>query len=268
MNFRTRVSRIFGKESPFALWLKGHQKQLLVAGTIIVVGTYVSKEILQSKLDAKIQVLERFALEERLNERLDRIEPNLRDELSRGTDAKKRTSDQREALFLNSGQYPPGFGKPEVRFYALVDMECEQDQTCRVAEWFRRRGTIQRELEANARLLEIVGKPGPFDFEARLLAENNKEVETTVQRDREAFDKIGKAGADRNDVDEYVSAVSALDQAVEKETLYLQLYIPKAISSLRMWLQIVSIGAGFLFFAGWLLSLIGQLYDLGLHQGS
>src|ERR1700721_2436788 len=110
MTVRTRISIIFGKESPFGVWLKNHKKQLLVLGALFVVATYVSKEIFQTRMEAKIQVLERFALEARLDERLDRIEPNLRDELSRGTDTKKRSPDQRNALFVNSGQYPPGLG--------------------------------------------------------------------------------------------------------------------------------------------------------------
>jgi len=268
MTVRTRISIILGKESPFGVWLKNHKKQLLVLGALIIVATYVSKEIFQARTEAKIQVLERFALEARLDERLDRIEPNLRDELSRGTDTRKRSPDQRNALFVNSGQYPPGFGATNVPFYSLVDMECEQDQTCRVAEWYRRRATIERKLEANARLLKIVGEPGPFEFEGKLLAESGKDVEAKVQRDHDAFENLQKGGVDRNDVDEFVAAISNLDQAVEQESSYLQIYVPSAVARSRWLLQIVGIVVGILFFVGWLLSLVGQLYDLDSSSGS
>jgi hypothetical protein len=268
MTVRTRISIIFGKESSFGLWLKNHKKQLLVLGALIVIATYVSKDIFQTRMEAKIQVLERFALDARLDERLDRIEPNLRDELSRGTDARKKSPDQRNALFVNSGQYPPGFGAANVPFYSLVDMECEQDQTCRVAEWYRRRATIEGKLEANARLLKIVGEPGPFEFKGKLLAESEKDVETKVQRDHEAFENLKKGGVDRNDVDAFVAAISSLDQAVEQESSDLQIYVPSAVARLRCLLQIVGIVAGVLFFVGWLLSLVGQFYDLGSSPGS
>ena len=147
-------------------------------------------------------------------------------------------------------------------------MECEQDQTCRVAEWYRRRATIERKLEANARLLNIVGEPGAFEFEGKLLAESEKEVEAKVQRDHDAFENLKKGGVDRNDVDEFAAAISSLDQAVEQEGSYLQIYVPSAVARSRWLLQIVGIVAGVLFFVGWLLSLVGQLYDLGSSPGS
>jgi hypothetical protein len=79
-------------------------------GAAIAITTYVTKEILRTHMEGTIQSLERWQQETRLGARLDQIEPNLRDELSRGTDSKKRFAGQRATLFLKEGQYPPGRG--------------------------------------------------------------------------------------------------------------------------------------------------------------
>src|SRR5216684_3805631 len=110
--------------STFAGWLQRNKKWLSIAGAAIAIITYVSKEILRTRMEGTIQSLERWQQEARLGERLDQIEPNLRDELSRGTDSKKRFADQAATLFLKGGEYPPGRGKPSVPFYMLVDKEC------------------------------------------------------------------------------------------------------------------------------------------------
>jgi hypothetical protein len=119
-------------------------------------------------MEGTIQSLGRWQEEARFSERLDRIEPNLREELSRGTDSKKRFANQAATLFLKEGEYPPGQGNPSVPFYSLVDMECGTDDSCRVAEWFRYRGTLEHQLAQNERFLEIVGPPSIFDAERSL----------------------------------------------------------------------------------------------------
>ena len=151
--------------SAFARCLQRHKKWLSIVGAAIAITTHVSKEILQSRMEGTIQSLERWQQDARFEERLDQIEPNLRDELSRGTDLKKRFADQGATLFLKEGEYPPGRGKTSVPFYTLVDMECEADDSCRIAEWYRNRSTLERELAQNELVLEIVGQPSRFDME-------------------------------------------------------------------------------------------------------
>lgn len=46
------------------------------------------------------------------NERLDQVTPSLREELSNGSDPKKRFAGQAATLFLQGREYPPGAGKP------------------------------------------------------------------------------------------------------------------------------------------------------------
>jgi hypothetical protein len=86
-------------DSRFSAWVKGNNRLLSVAGALVVVLTYISKEIVQSHFEAKIQAIEQLESEMRLNERLQTIEPNLRDELSRATDTAKQQTDQDATLF-------------------------------------------------------------------------------------------------------------------------------------------------------------------------
>jgi hypothetical protein len=86
--------------SALAGWLRQHKKWLSILGAAIAITTYVSKEILRTRMQGTIQSLDRWEEESRFGERLDRLEPNLRDELSRGTDSKKRFANQAATLFL------------------------------------------------------------------------------------------------------------------------------------------------------------------------
>src|ERR1700691_3428790 len=182
----------------FSAWLRQHKRWLSVVGAVIAITAYVSKEILRTRMEGTIQSLERWQEEARLSERLDRIEPNLRDELSRGTDLKKRFADQAATLFLKEGEYPPGRGNPSVPFHVLVDMECGTDDSCRLAEWYRYRGTLEDELAQNERLLEIVGPPSMFDAERTLLRRVDDRLTQAKNQEIDAFRKLTQRGADGN----------------------------------------------------------------------
>jgi hypothetical protein len=256
--------------SPFVAWLGQRKKSWAILGAVIVVTTYISKEIVQSGLQEKMQSVERWAMEARLDERLDRLQPNLRDELSSGSDSKKRYVGQGATLFLKNGEYPPGEGKPSVPFATLVDVECAQDDLCRIAEWYRYRGTLAREMADNARLLEVVGKPGFFDLERISFARIDEKLVKAKKREAVALPGITKIGADgnlttpmRNEVEEFTSAVNAMEGVIDEQRAELKIYVPNVIRRLRRNLRIVTILSGGLFLAGWILSFLGLKYDLG-----
>jgi hypothetical protein len=104
-----------GTGSAFAGWLHRHKKWLSIIGAAIAISTYVSKEILQSRMEGTIQSLERWQQETRFGVRLDQIEPNLRDEVSRGTDSKRRFADQARKSWIGGGRGKPG----EARFWEV-----------------------------------------------------------------------------------------------------------------------------------------------------
>jgi hypothetical protein len=220
-------------------------------------------------MEGTIQSLERWQEEARFSERLDRIEPNLREELSRGTDSKKRFSNQEATLFLKEGEYPPGRGDPSVPFNTLVDMECGADDSCRVAEWYRYRGTLEHQLTQNERLLEIVGRPSIFDAERTLLPELDNRLTQAKNQEIEAFQRLTQKGADGNlvplthaAVEDFTSAVNQVETLTKEQNSDLMMYVPRIVDRLHRNLRIVSILAGVLFLAGWSLSLLGHIYGL------
>ena len=243
--------------SAFARCLQRHKKWLSIVGSTIAIGTYVSKEILQSRMEGAIQSLERWEQNARFEERLDQIEPNLRDELSRGTDSKKRFADQGATFFLKEGEYPPGRGKTSVPFSTLVDMECEADDSCRIAETYRNRSTLERELAQNERVLEIVGQPSRFDVERISLGRISDRLTQAKTREDQAFQRLSQKGADGNLValthdaaEDFTSAVNQVEQVTNEQNLELSMYVPRIVDRLHTNLRIVSILGGALFLAG------------------
>jgi hypothetical protein len=257
--------------SSFATWLRQHKKSVAILGALIVIATYMCKEIVQTGLQEKIQDVQRWRMEAHLDGRLDRLEPNLREELSNGSDPKKRFTDQAATLFLKSGEYPPGAGKSSVPFATVIDMECGQDDPCLIAEWYRYRGTLERQLVGNSRIMEVVGKPGPFNLERIALARIDEKLVKAKKREQSAFANLTKKGADENlippthnDVEEFTSAVNAMEGVTNEQTVEMMIYVPDVVSRLRRNLRITSVLSGVLFLVGWMLSLLGLMYDLGL----
>ncbi len=255
--------------SGFAAWLQQHKKWLSILGAAIAITAYVSKEILRTRMEGAIQRLEHWQEESRIGERLDRIEPNLRDELSRGTDSKKRFADQAATLFLKEGEYSPGWGKPAVPFYVLVDVECDTDDSCRVAEWYRYRSTLEYELAQNERFLDVVGPPSLFDLERTSLAAIENRLTQAKNQEEQAFLKLTQKGADGNlvplnhaAVEDFASAVNHVETATKEQNFELSMYAPCLVSRLYRNLRIASILGGVLFLAGWSLSLLGHIYGL------
>ncbi len=219
--------------SGFAAWLQQHKKWLSILGAAIAITAYVSKEILRTRMEGAIQRLEHWQEESRIGERLDRIEPNLRDELSRGTDSKKRFADQAATLFLKEGEYSPGWGKPAVPFYVLVDVECV------------------------------------FDLERTSLAAIENRLTQAKNQEEQAFLKLTQKGADGNlvplnhaAVEDFASAVNHVETATKEQNFELSMYAPCLVSRLYRNLRIASILGGVLFLAGWSLSLLGHIYGL------
>jgi len=50
-------------KSIFARWLREHKTLWIVIGAVLIVGTYVSKEIAQARLENKIQSVERWRVD-------------------------------------------------------------------------------------------------------------------------------------------------------------------------------------------------------------
>jgi hypothetical protein len=248
----------------FGAWLRQHKKSIAILGAIIVVATYISKEMVQTGLQEKIQDVERWQMEAHLDGRFDRLEPSLREELSNGSDPKKRFADQTAALFLKSGEYPPGAGKSSVPFATVIDMECGQDDPCLIAEWYRYRGTLERELVGNSRIMEVVGQPGRFNFERIAFARIDEKLVKAKKREEEAFANLTKnIPPAQTEVKEFTSAVNAMEGVTNEQTVELMIYVPDVISRLRRNLRIITVLSGVLFLIGWMLSLLGLMYDLG-----
>jgi hypothetical protein len=253
-------------KSIFPQWLRKHKKLWMVVGAAVIVGTYVSKEIVQARLESKIQSVERWRVEARLTERVAELEPNLREELSRGTDRYKRFGDDEATFFLRNGEYPPGFGEPKVTFAVLVSMECKDDDKCRIAEWYRRRRTLQRALDQNSQLLDIVGSPWLFNPDGRELQRIETRREQTLERETKAFGAVASSPTHAAS-EEFTSAVEIVEQLVKEQNMAIRIYAGEAISGFQKSLRAVNVLCGLLFLCGWLLSLVGKLYDLGSAPG-
>ena len=254
----------------FGAWLRQHKKSCAILGSLIVLTTYVSKEILQTGLQEKMQNVERWRIEAHLYERLAQLTPSLREELSNGSDPQKRFVGQAATLFLQSGEYPPGAGKPPVPFATVVDMECAQDDLCRVAEWYRYRGILERALVENSRLMEVVGKPGFVDLERIQLARIDEKLSKAEKREEDAFSNLTRKAADGNlitptqsEVAEFASAVNAVERVTNEQSLELMIYAPGVIERLQRNLRIITVLSGFFFLTGWILSLLALMYGFG-----
>lgn len=194
-----------------------------------------------------------FFVESRLSNQLDMLYPDLRTELSRGSDAKKRYTDQDAAIMLNRWK-DGGYFLP---FYFLADnIECKDDQACRAAEWFRYEQTLKSGIDANERFALIVGEP-PSD-------QTKTEIKRVEHLADTAFDKIenGPTVPARDDVDDYSGPVSLLGPALNARRTALLIHGSQVIASKRRELEAITIASGFLYFTGWCLTLLGRVYGI------
>jgi hypothetical protein len=234
-------------------WIKDHERGLAIAGALIVLATYVAKDIFQSRLEDKMRSIDLFFVESRLSNQLEMLYPDLRTELSRGSDAKKRYTDQDAAIMLNRWK-DGGYFLP---FYFLADtIECKDDQACRAAEWFRYEQALKSGIDANERFALIVGEPPSDQFKT--------EMERVEHLADAAFDKIenGPAIPMRDDVDDYSGPVSLLGPALNARRTALLLHGSEVIAIKRRELEAITIASGFLYFTGWCLTFLGRVYGI------
>jgi hypothetical protein len=92
----------------------------------------------------------------------------------------------------------------------------------------------------NARLLEVVGKPGFFDLERISFARIDEKLVKAKKREAVALPGITKIGADgnlttpmRNEVEEFTSAVNAMEGVIHEQRAELKIYVPNVIRRLR-----------------------------------
>lgn len=238
----------------FRNWVKAHEHGLAIAGVVILLATYVSKDILQSRLEARVREINDFFVENRLSNEVRTLRSNLRSELSRGTDAKKRYQDQDASLLVNQwkgGGYAIPFG-------GLVDgIECKDDQQCRMAEWFRYEQELRDSIDANARFAEVVGEP-PLD-QTKQEMERLTKLSSDALAEAENYPNL----PDKAKVDVYIGHISALDSAVNARRDALMFHAAEAISATRWELATISVLSGVLYLAGWSLTLVGRLYGVG-----
>jgi hypothetical protein len=159
-----------------------------------------------------------------LSHKLRMLQPDLRTELSRGLDAKKRTQDQDQSLLVNrwnGGGYSLSFG-------SLVDaIECNDDQACRAAEWFRYEQQLKDSIDTNEHFAEIIGE-SPLD-------QRKKEMERLENLSGEALEKIESESIPPApmDVDDYVGHVTALATALNARRDALMSHAADVISAKR-----------------------------------
>jgi hypothetical protein len=250
----------FKDTSMLKQWLKTYEKKFAIWGIVIVLATYVAKDVLQSRLEEKIREIDTFLMENRLTNELRALEPDLRTELSRGSDAKKRFNDQDQSLLVNRRKD----GSHLLPFGSLVDaIECKDDQACRTAEWLRYHQQLKNSISTNDRLAEIVGEPE--------LDQTNAESKRLERLSEEGLKKLeaGPIAPSRDDVDEYVGHVSSLGSALDATRDALVLYAGDVISTKHWELAAISLLSGVLYVTGWFLTLVGRIYgvDVGAAGG-
>jgi hypothetical protein len=181
------------------------------------------------------------------------LRPDLREELIRGTDQYKRLVHANAAIFLKSGL----FGGP-VPFYALVDIECETDYECKAAEWFKHREALYAHLESSDAFADKVHEPG---------SDIDPDLSFRKSREEAAVKNLLRTGADgnlvrptENDVDRYVGALTALENAIKNRDFTLYMNGWATLERRNWWLRVVSVVSGILYLAGWTLSFFGLLY--------
>jgi len=237
----------------FRKWVKDHERELVVFGALIILATYVSKEIVQARLEDKIRHIELFFAENRLSNEMRKLRPDLRTELSWGRDAKKRYTDQDAAVILNRRKDGGHF----LAFSYLVDeVECKDDQTCRAAEWFRYAELLKGEIEANERFAEVVGEQ-PLD-------QTKTEMERLQHLSDEAYKKLesGPSPPTPDEVDDYIGPVSLLGPALNARSMVLLSHGANVIDAKRRDLACVTLASGCLYFIGWCLTLVAHLYGV------
>ena len=236
-------------------WLTTYEKKLAIWGIVIVLATYVAKDVLQSRLEENIREIDAFLMENRVTNELRTLEPDLRTELSRGSDAKKRFKDQDQSLLVNRRKD----GSHLLPFGSLVDtIECKDDQACRTAEWFRYHQQLKNSIAINGRLAEIVGEPE--------LDQTNAELKRVEQLSEEGFEKLeaGPIAPSRDDVDAYIGHVSAVGSALDARRNALVLHAGDVISRKHWELAAISLLSGLLYVTGWSLTLVGRIYGVNV----
>lgn len=230
------------------------KRRLAILGAVILLATYVSKEIIQSHLEDKLRRIESTELEQRLDERFEGISPNLRSELASGTDLRRALK-----------------GKPEITavrdfpFYFLVEMECDTgtpdhpsnivDQSCATNEWIRQSDYERRRGENLERLATIIGEDR--------LDHSKDDLANALELETRAYEQLTLKGADgspikptENHETDYTSAANHLETVVAaRARQVLDFREPEIVGRLHLELTIATILSSLLYLAGWLLTL-------------
>jgi len=125
---------------------------------------------------------------------------------------------------------------------------------------YRKQFSALEQNEIRLGLNEKLGLSGALrssvhDIEAKL--------KETVERERTAFGAVASSPTHAA-TGEFTSAVVIVEQLVKEQNLAMRIYAGQAISGFQKSLHVVNVLCGLLFLSGWLLSLVGKLYDLGL----
>jgi hypothetical protein len=233
------------------------KRRLAILGAVILLATYVSKEIVQSHFEDRLRQVESAELELRLGEQFERLSPNLRSELASGTDLRKALQGKPDIAAVR-----------EFHFYFLVEMECDKggfmhpsnvlDQSCAANEWIRQSDYEKRRYEGLKRVAAIIGEP-PHDH-------SKDDVEKALEEENRGYQQLTGKGADgspltptKDQQRDYIGAASRLANEVDARALALGIREPEVVGRLHLGLTIATISAALLYFAGWLLTLYGTI---------
>lgn len=238
----------------FKPWLKLHERSLPIIGAIILALTYATKEVWQANLESKTRHIESFLTETRLLTHIDALQPDLREQLSRGTDQNKKLATANAELFLKGG---PGVDPPS--FSVVVELECESDSSCRAAEWYRHRTTVYARIRMLDQFAALVGDPLSREDEefARRLSLEDVARKKLIKKNRSDGNLVKPT---EPDVERYGAALQGLESAVDGRDLSLGIDGAQAIKNLELRLRAVSILSAVFYFIGWSLSLLGLIY--------
>jgi hypothetical protein len=235
-------------------WFKRHERTLPIIGAITLAITYVSKEIVQSNLESRTRRIDSFLTEARLREHIDALRPDLREELSRGTDPSHKLASMNAEIFLQKG----AAGGP-VPFPILIDIECADDFGCRAAQLFRHRTAVYARLRASDDFARQVGEPTSSQA-AELSSRQANEERALQQLLKQSISDGNLLKPTAEAVASYTGALVSLESAADQRDRVLQSSGSAKIESLNGWLTGASVGSAFFYFVGWTLSLFGLLY--------
>ena len=235
-------------------WFIGHEKALPIIGAIILALTYTSKEIVQANLESRTRRVESFLTEARLIERIDALQPDLRKQLSHGTDQYKKLATANAEIFLNMGA-----SGGSVPFSVLVDIKCDTDYACRAAELFRHREVLYSHLGLSDEFARQVSEPS---------SDEDPELSRLKSLEQAALNNITRLNpSDGNlmkptneGVDDYAGRLVSLESAVYNRDSTLRVNGWSRIETLEGRLHLASVVSAVFYFIGWALSFFGLIY--------